>query len=71
MSKPVKESASFKIASGDTTVSFNVDGSTVLALVEAFTWLTPERRLKVLDRMQAKQAELLEREAARKGEANA
>lgn len=63
MPKPIKETASFRIKNGDTAVSFKVDGSTVLALVEAFTWLTPERRLKVLERMQAKQVALLAAEA--------
>jgi hypothetical protein len=65
MGKPVKETASFKIANGDTSVSFKVEGSTVFALVEAFSWLTPARRLNVLESLQVKQAELLERERAR------
>ena len=65
MSKPIKESAAFKIKNGETAVSFKVEGSTVLALVEAFTWLPPDRRLRVLERLQAKQAELLAKEAER------
>ena len=65
MSKPPKESASFKINRYDTTVCFKVEGSTVFALVEAFSWLTPERRLNVLEGLHAKQAELLQRESAR------
>ena len=64
MSKPVKETASFRIKNGDTAVSFKVEGSTVAAIVEAFTWLTPERRLKLLERLQAKQVELLAKQAA-------
>ena len=64
MLKPIKETASFKIKShGGAAVSFRVEGSTVAALVEAFGWLTPERRLTVLERLQAKQAELLQAEA--------
>lgn len=60
-----KEAASFRIKNGETSVSFKVEGSMVAALVEAFTWLAPERRLKVLERMQAKQVELLAKEAER------
>lgn len=66
MPKPIKESASFRIKNGDIVTSFKVEGSTVAALIEAFAWLTPERRLRVLERIHAKQAMLLEREAAPK-----
>lgn len=65
MPKPIKETATFRIKNGDTTVSLKVEGSTVGALIQAFTFLSPERRLKVLERMQAKQAALLEAEALR------
>lgn len=65
MPKPVKESASFRIVNGENAVSFKVDGSVVLAIVEAFTWLSPDRRLILLKRLEAKQAQLLEKEASR------
>ena len=62
MSRSMKEKASFTIVNGNTVVSFKVDGSTVVAIREAFSFLSPERRLKVLAQLQAKQATLLERE---------
>ena len=61
--EPIKESAIFRIKNGETAVSFKVEGSTVAALVEAFTWLTPERRLKVLTRLQSTQDAFLKSEA--------
>lgn len=63
--KPVKESASFTIKNGDVAVTFKVQGSAVTAIVEAFNWLAPERRLKLLERLQATQAKLLALEAER------
>jgi hypothetical protein len=62
--KTVKERATFVITNGDTSVSFKADGSTVGAVVMAFSLLTPERRLKLLEKLQTKQSELLARESA-------
>lgn len=64
--KPAKEKCSFRIVNAaGTSLSFNVDGSVVLGMVEAFSWLSPERRLSMLARLEKKQEELLAKEAAR------
>ena len=62
--KTVKERATFVITNGDTSVSFKADGSTVGAIVMAFSMLAPARRLKLLEKLQVKQKELLARESA-------
>lgn len=64
--KEVKEKSSFRIKTADgNQLSFDVNGSVVLGVVEAFSWLPPERHLTMLDRLAKKQEELLAKEAAR------
>lgn len=62
--KPVKEKAAFVIRMQEGgSIRFACDGSVVAGIVEAFTLLAPERRTKLLERLQAKQQELVTREA--------
>lgn len=64
--KEVKEKATFRIKTADgNQLSFEVNGSVVQAMVEAFSWLPPERRQTMLDRLAKKQEELLAKETAR------
>lgn len=64
--KEIKEKATFRIKTADgNQLSFDVNGSVVLAMVEAFSWLAPDRRQTLLARLEKKQEELLAREAAR------
>lgn len=61
------ERAKFVIVNDGCAVSFSVNGSTVAAIDEAFGWLSPERRVMALKRLEATQARLLaaESEAAK------
>ena len=63
---PPSEKASFTIvnASG-TAVSFAVKGSVIGAISEAFSWLPPDRRVKLLGRLNAKHAQMLAKECER------
>lgn len=62
-----KEKASFTIVNPNNmaAISFAVNGSTVAAIDEAFSWLPVGRRVKVLERLNKTHAALLEKEAAR------
>jgi hypothetical protein len=63
---PPAEKAAFTIANPDgVSVSFKVTGSVIGAIVEAFTWLSPDRRAKLLERLNAKHAHLLAKESER------
>jgi hypothetical protein len=63
---PPKEKASFTIANPDgVSVSFKVDGSVLGAIREAVSWLPADRRVKLLDMLQAKHAEMLAKESER------
>ncbi len=63
---PPAEKATFTIVGLDgVAVSFKVAGSVVGAIVEAFTWLHPDRRVRLLERLNAKHAQMLSKEAER------
>ena len=66
MAREVTESAKFVIKNDlGTRVEFTAKGSVVGGIVEAFTWLPPARRQKLLDRLAKKQEELRANEAER------
>lgn len=62
---PPSEKSSFTIVNGETAVSFACKGSVVSGIAEAFTWLSPERRAKLLERLNAKHAQLVAKESER------
>lgn len=59
------EKARFVIVNDGCAISFNVDGNTAAALVEAFSWLPVARRVSVLKRITETHEELMAKEAAR------
>jgi hypothetical protein len=63
--KAPKESSSFKIDNNGVQVSFRCEGSVVGGIVEASTWMPPDRRQRLIERLQVKHQELLEKEARR------
>lgn len=63
--KPPAEKSSFVIVNDGNSVSFTANGSVVGGIVEAFSWLPPERRAKLLERLSIKQAQMLAKESER------
>jgi hypothetical protein len=63
---PPVEKAAFTIVNPDgVSVSFKVTGSVIGAIVEAVSWLPPDRRVKLLERVNAKHAQMLAKESER------
>lgn len=63
--KPPTEKSSFVIVNDGNSISFTANGSVIGGIAEAFSWLPPDRRAKLLERLNAKHAQMLAKESER------